>query len=44
MNKKQKPKCEVHKPYYCLKTGGLKCRKCKILLTDFGNEYKNKEK
>lgn len=34
--------CENHKVYYCLRTGGLRCRKCKILLNDFGNEYKPK--
>ncbi len=29
----------VHKVYYCLATGGNRCRKCKKLLNDFGKEY-----
>lgn len=29
----------VHKVYYCKITGGNRCRTCKKLLDDFGNEY-----
>jgi len=29
-----------HTPYYCLVTGGMRCRKCKVLLNDYCNEYK----
>ena len=32
----------VHKPYYCYKTGGMRCRKCKKVLNDFGQEYRDK--
>lgn len=38
--KRGKPMCTVHSPKYCLKTGGLRCRKCGELLDAFGNEYK----
>lgn len=40
MKVKEKKKCELHSPYYCYRTGGLRCKKCKILLNDNGLEYK----
>lgn len=28
-----------HKPKYCMRTGGSRCRKCNVLLNDFGKPY-----
>jgi len=32
-----------HRPFYCYATGGLRCRKCDVLLNDFSKEYKDKK-
>lgn len=41
--RKTKP-CIQHSPYYDLQTGGLRCRKCKLLLNDVGKDYSEYEK